>query len=164
MRLFGLLLLLILTATAVLAFYNWQIFIAPNELSFGFATAQIPLGLAMLGILIFVTALFLMNMVYLQTSLMLEIRRHSRELQASRELANKAEASRITELKNHVETELSKQNALNVELKSEIFARADLMESNFKTIIEQLENTLDAYIGELEDRLERSKYLTSDDG
>ena len=164
MKLFGFLLLLVLTATAGLAFNNWHIFIIPNEISLGFMTTQIPLGLAMLGILIIVTALFLMNMVYLLSSSTLEVRRHSRELEASRELANKAEVSRITELKNHFETELSKQNELNVELKSEIFVRADQIETNFKTILEQLENTLDAYIGELEDRLERTKHLTSDDG
>lgn len=162
MRLFGFLLLLVLTATAGLAFYNWHIFITPNELSLGFISAQIPLGLVMLGILIFITVLFLMNMVYLQSSLILETRRHSRELEASRELVDKSEASRFTELKNCFEAELLKQTELNAELKSEVFARADLIESNFQTMIEQMENTLDAYIGEFEDRLERTKYLTSD--
>jgi hypothetical protein len=164
MKFFGLLLLFIFTATAGLAFYNWHIFIAPNELSLGFTTIQIPLGLVMLGILIFITALFLMNMIYLQSSSLLEARRHSRELEASQELVNKSEKSRFTELKNSFETELSKQNELNSELKSEIIARADLIEGNFQTTIAQLENTLDAYIGELEDRLERTKYLTSNDG
>lgn len=164
MRIFGLLLLLVFTATAALAFHNWHLFITPNELSLGFTIIQMPLGIVMSGILILVTALFLINMLYLQSSAILEIRRHSRELEASRQLANKAEASRITELKNHFEAELSKQTAVNVELKSEILARADLIETNFKTIVEELENTLDAYLGELEDRLERTKYLTSDDG
>ena len=163
MKLFGLILLLVFTATAGLVFYNWHIFIASNDLSLGFTSIQIPLGLVMLGVLIFITALFLMNMVYLQSSSILEARRHSRELEASRELVNKSEKSRFTELKNCFETELSKQNELNSELKSEIVARADLIESNVQTIINQLENTLDAYIGELEDRLERTKYLTSND-
>ena len=103
-------------------------------------------------------------MIYLQSSSMLEARRHSRELEASRELVNKSEKSRFTELKNSFETELSKQNELNSELKSEILARADLIEGNFQTTIDQLENTLDAYIGELEDRLERTKCLTSNGG
>lgn len=162
MKVFGLLLFLVLTVAAGLAFYNWHIFIVPHELSFGFMTARIPFGLTMLGLLIIVTALFLMNMVYLLSSSILELRRHIREIDACRELANKAEASRMTDLKNHFETELSKQTEMNAELKSDIFAREDQIEKNFTTTIEQLENTLDAYIGELEDRLERTKYLISD--
>lgn len=162
MRLFGLLLLFAFSATAGLVFYNWHVFIASNELSLGFTTINVPLGLVMLGILIFITVLFLINMVYLQSSSIFEAHRHSRELEANRELVNKSEKSRFTELKQSFETEISKQNALNSELKSEIFARADQVESNFQTITEQFENTLDAYIGELEDRLEKAKYLTSD--
>ncbi len=162
MRLLGLLLLLVLTATAGLAFNNWHIFITPTELSLGFTTTQIPLGLVMLGILIFITMLFLMNVVYLQSSSLLETRRHSRELEVNRELVDKAEASRFNKLQNCFETELSKQTAVNAELKSEVFARANLLESNLQTMIEQLENTLDAYIGELQDRLEKTKYLRPD--
>ena len=159
MRLIVLLLLLAFTATAALAFHNWPIFIAVNDLSLGFTTIQAPLMLVMLGTLIFITVLFLMNMVYLQSNSILETRRYSRELEANQEIVNEVEKSRFTELKNCFETELSKQNEINVELKSELLARADLIESNFRTMIEQMENTLDAYIGELEDRLERTKYL-----
>lgn len=164
MRLIVLLLLLAFTATAALAFHNWPIFIAVNDLSLGFTTIQAPLMLVMLGTLIFITVLFLMNMVYLQSNSILETRRYSRELEANQEIVNEVEKSRFTELKNCFETELSKQNEINLELKSELLARADLIESNFRIMIEQMENTLDAYIGELEDRLERTKYLPSNDG
>ena len=160
MRVFGLLLLLALTATGGIAFYNWQIFITPNELSLGFTTVQFPLGLILLGILALVTILFLLNILYLQSSTILESRRHFKELEASKELVNKAETSRFMELKNCFADELSKQTTANEGLKNELFARADLIESNFQVIVEQLENTLDAYIGELEDRLERTKGLT----
>lgn len=159
MRLFALLLLLIYTATAALAFHNWPIFIELNDLSLGFTSIQAPIGLVMLGTLIFITALFLMNVVYMQSTAILETRRYTRELEASRELVNKTEKSRFTELKNSFEIELAKQSARNEEIKTELFERSDLMESNFRTMIEQMENTLDAYIGELEDRLERQKLL-----
>lgn len=159
MRLFGLLLLLTFTATAALAFHNWPTFIALNELSLGFTTIQAPIGLVLLGILIFITVLFLMNIVYMQSTSILETRRYSRELEANKELVNDTEKSRFTELKNSFETELSKQSVLNDEIKAELFARYDQVDGNFRTMIEQMENTLDAYIGELEDRLERTKYL-----
>jgi uncharacterized integral membrane protein len=159
MRLFGLLLLLTFTATAALAYHNWPIFITPNELSLGFTTIQAPIGLVLLGTLIFITVLFLMNMVYMQSTSILETRRYSRELEANKELVNNTEKSRFTELKNSFETELSKQSVLNDEIKAELFARYDQVDGNFRTMIEQMENTLDAYIGELEDRLERTKFL-----
>ena len=163
MKLFGLLLLLASVTTIGLAVFNWHIFIAPAELSLGFTTVQLPLGLVMLGLLIFITALFLMNMVYLQSSALLERLHHSRELEANRKLIDHEEASNFTELQNFLESELSKQTELNAELKFEVFARFDLIESNLHTIIQQSENSLAAYIGELEDRLGKTKNF-SDDG
>ena len=79
MKLSTLLLLLVLTAIAAFAALNWTVFITPTELSLGFTTTQIPLGLVMLGLLVFVTALFLLFVLYLQTSALLETRRQSRD-------------------------------------------------------------------------------------
>lgn len=157
MKLSTLLLLLILTAIAAFAALNWNVFITPTELSLGFTTTQIPLGLAMLGLLAFLTALFLGFVVYLQASALLETRRHSRELQASRELADQAEASRFNELRNFLEAELLKLTNLHAGSKSEVIARIEQLEDNLHTAIEQSGNTLAAYIGELEDRLEKTK-------
>ena len=117
MKLSTLLLLLILTAIAAFTALNWHVFITPTELSLGFTTAQIPLGLVMLGLLAFLTSLFLGFVVYLQTSALLETRRHSRELQASRELADQAEASRFNELRKFLEVELLKLTNLHAESK-----------------------------------------------
>ncbi len=141
MKFFGLLLLLVLIGTGLLAFHNWPVFIAPSELSLGFGIIHFPLGLILLGILITVTVLFLMNLIYLQSTSISELHRHSRELQSNKELIEKAEKSRFTEL----------------------IARTENIELNMQNYVVQLEKTLDAYIGELEDRMERSKYLKPDD-
>jgi hypothetical protein len=114
-----------------------------------------PLGLLMLGLLFFLTALFLVYVVYLQGSALLETRRQSRDLQANRELADRAEASRFTELRAFLEAELTKQSNLNAETKSSILARVDQLEHDLRSFVEQSGNTLAAYIGELEDRLEK---------
>lgn len=157
MKLFTLLLLLILTAIAGFAVLNWNIFITPTQLSLGFTTAQIPLGLVMLGLLAFLTALFLVFLLYLETSALLEARRHTRELQASRELAEQAEASRFTELRNFIEAEILKLTNLHTESESKAVAKIEQVENNLRVTIEQAGNTLAAYIGELEDRLEKTK-------
>lgn len=155
MKLHSILLLLILAAIGAFAALNWSVFLAPTELSLGFTTAEMPLGLIMLGLLVFLTALFLMFVVYLQGSALLETRRHSRELQVNRELADHAEASRFTELRTFLEAELSRQANLNAESKAAILARIDQLEQASRSFTEQSGNTLAAYIGELEDRLEK---------
>lgn len=156
MKLPTLLLLLILAAFSAFASLNWRVFVTPTELSLGFTTVQMPLGLVMLGLLVFVTALFLIFVVYLQTSTMLEIRRHSRELKASRDLADKAEASRFTELRNAFETEMAKQANLGAESRSAVLARVDQLAIELRAAIDESGNTLAAYIGELEDRLDQT--------
>ena len=156
MKLSTLLLLLVLTAIAAFATLNWNVFITPTELSLGFTTTQIPLGLLMLGLLVFVTALFLVFVLYLQTSALLETRRQSRELKASRELADQAEASRFSELRDVIEAEFLKLKNQHAASQSEEMARSEQLEKNLRSATEQSGNTLAAYIGELEDRLEKS--------
>lgn len=158
MRIFSLLLLLALLATAGLAVNNWDIFITPGALSFGFTTAQVPLGLVMLGIVIFITVLFLIDIAYLQSSALLEAHHHSRELQVNRKLIDQAEASQVTELYNFLESELAKQTAHGEKMKSEILEKVDQFENNLYGVVKQSENSLFAYIGELEDRLEKNKH------
>jgi hypothetical protein len=109
----------------------------------------------MLGMLAFLTALFLVFMVYLQTSVLLEARRHAKELQANRDLTDQAEASRFTELRGFLETELKRQASLDAESMAALLARMDQLDRDFRSAIEQSGNTLSAYIGELEDRLDK---------
>jgi uncharacterized integral membrane protein len=157
MKLSTLFLLLILTIIAIFAAINWTVFITPTELSLGFTTILIPLGLAMLGLLVLLTVSFLGFIVYLQTSALLETRRHSRELQTSRELADKAEESRFNELRSYIETELLKLTNQHTQSNPDVMTKIEQLEYNLRTSIEQSGNTLAAYIGELEDRLEKSK-------
>lgn len=111
------LLLIVLAAIAIFAALNWSAFLAPTTLSLGFAQVQAPLGLIMLGLIAILTALFLGYLVYLQTTVLLESRRHARELQAQRELADQAEASRFTELRAHLDSRLNEmENSLGAQL------------------------------------------------
>ena len=126
MPLRSVLLLIVLAAIALFAALNWSAFLAPTTLSLGFAQVQAPLGLIMLGLIAILTAVFLGYLVYLQSTVLLESRRHAKELQAQRELADQAEASRFTELRAHLDSRLS-----------------------------EIENSLSAQLGEMRDRLER---------
>ena len=152
-----LLVMFVLAVMAAFASANWSSFMAPTTLSLLFATIQAPLGLIMLGFTTLLTALFLLFIAYLQASLLVDTRRHSRELQAQRTLADEAEASRITELRSYLEAELPKLTEKITESRIAAETRLDRLEQDLRAVVEQAGNTLAAYIGELEDRLERSK-------
>lgn len=156
MKLRTLLLLVVLVAIAAFSVLNWSAIMAPTILSLGIAEVQAPLGLVMLGLLVFLLAVFLVFVTYLQTSVLLEARRHSRELKSQRELADQAEASRFTELRGFLAVELKRQSDLAAESKADVLARLDQLERELRSALEQSGNTLAAYIGELEDRLERA--------
>ncbi len=155
MKLHSVLLLLVLALIAAFAALNWGVFLSPTELSLGYTTVYMPLGVIMLGLLVVVTTLFFAYIAYLQGSVLLEARRHSRELQANRELADRAEASRFTELRAYIESESTKQSIQNGDSKDQVLARIDKLEHEFQSYMEQSGNTLAAYIGELEDRIEK---------
>jgi energy-coupling factor transporter transmembrane protein EcfT len=149
------LLLVVLALIVVFAAVNWSVIMAPTTVSLIVADIQAPLGLLLLGITVMITALFLIFVVYLQTNVLLDARRHSRELQAQRELADKAEASRFTDLRGYLDLELRKLGEQIAESRLGVIGRVDLAQQDLRTTIEQSGNTLAAYIGELEDRLER---------
>lgn len=156
MKIRTLLLLLVLAAVAGFAILNWNTIMTPTPLSLGVAEVQAPLGLVMLGLSVFLTTLFLVYVVYLQTSVLMETRRNSRELHANRKLADQAEASRFTELRSFLEAELKRQASEADTSKTALLARLDQVDRDLQTAIEQSGNSLSAYIGELENRLENA--------
>jgi uncharacterized integral membrane protein len=149
------LILLVLAAIAIFAALNWTAFTAPTVLRLGFATIEAPLGLIMLGLTVLLAFMFLVFVTYLQTSVLLESRRHARELQAQRDVAEQAEASRYSRLREFLEAELQKIRYRSELAETGVIARLDQLDRELRAAIEQSSNTLAAHIGELEDRLQR---------
>lgn len=155
MRTLYLLLLLVAAVLAAVTILNWEAFVTPTELSLGFAQVALPLGLTLLSLLVLLTVIFLVHAVYLQGTVLLDTRRHTKELQANRELADKAEASRFTALREFIAAELATQAARQAEAQQALMARIAELEQASQTFTEQTGNSLAASLGELEDRLER---------
>jgi uncharacterized integral membrane protein len=151
-----LLILIVLGAVAIFAAINWKAFMAPTTLSVVFATVEAPLGLILLAVVGLLTLLFLLYVVYLQSSVLMENRRNARELQAQRELAEQAEASRISQLRSFLESELRRLGEKTEESKVVVLAKLEALERELRSVVDQSGNTLAAYIGEIEDRLERA--------
>ena len=122
MRIRSLFLILLLTLIGAFVTLNWSVFWINSTVSLGVTTVQAPFGVLMLGLLLFVVAYFLVYVLYLQSTVMWDARRNAKELQANRELADKAEASRFTELRGVLDA--SQQTLL---------ARLDTLEKNLRS-------------------------------
>ncbi|MDD2810133.1 LapA family protein [Rhodoferax sp.] len=153
MRIRSLFLILLLTLIGAFTALNWTAFLTNTSLSFGVTTLQAPLGLIMLGLMMFVVAYLLVYVLYLQSTALFDGRRNAKELQTNRELADKAEASRFTELRGFLETGLKQQADQNLATQQAVLARLDALEKHLQTSLEQSANSLSACVGELEDRL-----------
>ena len=151
-----LMILAVLVLIAVFSALNWSAFIAPTVLSLGFTSVEAPLGLILLGIVAVLTLLFLVYITYLQSTVLLESRRHARELHLQRDLAEQAETSRFNQLRTFTETELEKLAGDLEQSKSLLLTRLDEMERDLRAALEQTGNSLAAYIGQLEDRFDSS--------
>lgn len=152
-----LLILVLLGALVLFAAVNWEAFTTQTTLSLVFTKVQAPLGLILLGVIAALTLLFLIYLVYWQSSVLLETRRHSREVQSLREIAENAEASRFSQLRAFMETALRDLADGHAESKSAVLARLDEIDRDLRAAMEQSANTLAAYIGEVDDRLERAR-------
>ncbi len=155
MKIRSLLMLAVLIVVAGFVALNWTAFMTPTTLSLGLTETQAPLGMVMLGLMLVLVAMFLAFVVYLQTSVLFDARHHARELRLNRELADKAEASRFTELRAALDNGLTRQAELDEASRAALLARMDQLDRGLRAALEQTETSLSAYVGELEDRYEK---------
>jgi ABC-type multidrug transport system fused ATPase/permease subunit len=144
----------ILSLVGLFALLNWTAFTATTPLSLGYTTVNAPLGLILLGLLVFMTVLFTMWAISLQASVMMEIRRYARKMQVQRDLVEKAETSRFTELRSYLSLEQQRLTQTNDEMRAAILMRLNRMEEEIRSRLDHATNSLSSYIGEMEDRLE----------
>ncbi|GAC1406963.1 MAG: hypothetical protein NVSMB6_03920 [Burkholderiaceae bacterium] len=150
-----LLLFLFVAGVGAFAAANWAHFTAPTSLSLVVTTVYAPLGIIMLCLTGAAVILALVLSAHLKTTMLLESRSHSREMQVQRKLADATEASRLTELQRAIELALQRNAQLTTDSRLALNQRIELAEANICASVEQGGNTLGAYIGELEDRLEQ---------
>jgi len=139
--LLGLLFVVLIAAFAIL---NWPAFIVSTTLSAGFFSFEAPLGLTMLCLLGVISLGFVVNMAMWQGSVLLETRRHTKELQTQRTLADQAEASRFTELRS----------ALHLEFET-LAQRVAQSQEALRTEVHESANSMAAMLGEIDDRSRR---------
>lgn len=135
---------------AALAALNWSEFTRPEPLSFGVTTATVPLGVTMLVILGIVLAVFLVASAIQESRYLLEHRRHSRALQAQRELAEKAEASRFTDLRQSLDTHLRDTRQREAVMSTEFEKRLVQSQNELRAQLERMHQMIFARLAEID--------------
>ncbi len=156
MRIRTIVFILAIALVAAFVALNLNEFMHVSMLSLGFTTIEVSLGLVMLVLLGAATVIFLGSALYMQSTNLLEMRKHTRELNTQRELADKAEASRFTELQTFLAAQATAQQqreAATVAAMAERFAQ---QQQALLARIEQSDNSTAAFMGQLEDKLERA--------
>lgn len=155
MRIRAIVLVVVLGLLLTFIVANWGAITAPTPLSLLVARVDGPLGLILLAFLVVVTLVFLFLLVYQQAGAIRETRRAAKELAAQRALADEAEASRFTELRKHLDVRLDRIHEDMRSPEEVLTARIDRLEAALREHIDHAGNTLAAYIGEVDDRVER---------
>jgi DNA anti-recombination protein RmuC len=138
---------------AAIAALNWPEFTRAEPLSFGVATARVPVGLLMLVLIGIVLAVFLVSSAIQESRYLLDHRRHSRALQAQRELAEKAETSRFTDLRQHFDSHLREVRQRDQVVATEFEKRLMHSHNELRAHLDRMHHAILARLAEIETRM-----------
>lgn len=135
---------------------NWSALAAPATLSFVAFSFEAPLGLLLLGIILVFAAVFVVYVLILRTTMLMDARRYARELKAQQQLAETAEASRLSELRSQLNHEFAQLRETADQSRIYFSTQVEKVEEALRNLIEETSRSQLAYIGEVEDKLDRS--------
>jgi hypothetical protein len=141
------LLVVAILLVAAFAALNWSEVMRTSPLLFGPVVADAPLGAILLVLLALAVVAFVVSAGAIRTSALLESRHHYKELEAQRALADKAEASRFTELRAYLDENLR-------EMRERDTMRTAEMQREMRAQTETTNRMLAARLNELEHRME----------
>jgi uncharacterized integral membrane protein len=142
---------IVLALTALFAAMNWPAFNTPQPLWLGFTTVTAPLGVLLLGGLVVVALLLLVE----QGAALAESRRYTREIDAQRRLAEKAEASRYSELRAYFTEEMGRAEQRALDTRAALINRVDALERDLRAAIDQTGSSVATYLADHEERIAR---------
>jgi hypothetical protein len=154
MRTRSIVLIVAILLVAAFAALNWGEMVRPTALSFGLFVTEAPLGAILLGLLAVTLVLFLASTAAMKTQSLMDYRAHQKTLEAQRELADKAEASRFVDLRQHMDTQLRELRERDAITASEFEKSRLESQREIRTQLEQINRTLAARLNEMESRLD----------
>lgn len=158
------LILLVVAILAVAGFsaMNWDEITRPAPLSFGAFVTDAPMGLILLSLLGILLVAYVISAAAHRTQTLVETRQHFKTLEAQRDLADKAEASRFTDLRTHFDSQLKELRQREAIAATEFEKSMVTAQRDLRTNLEQMNRMLMGRIAELEQRLDaRMERLTS---
>ncbi|MBI5278062.1 MAG: hypothetical protein HY854_16550 [Burkholderiales bacterium] len=148
------LLIAAIALVALFAAFNWSEFVRPSPLSFGLFITEAPLGLIMLALLGATALLALAAIAGIRTNSLVESRHHHKTLEAQRELADKAEASRFTELRQHLDRQLTELRQRDTIAATEFEKAMVAAQRELRTTLEQMNRAMAMNMKEFEARID----------
>lgn len=154
MRTRSTLLVIAILLVAGFAALNWPDIVRSSPLSFGLFVTDAPLGAILLLLLAATLILFLAATVAMRTQSLIDYRQHQKTLEAQRELAENAEASRFTDLRGQLDTHLREMRERDAIAATEFDKHMVQSQRELRTQMEQMNRMIAARLNELEHRLE----------
>ncbi|TFZ08224.1 hypothetical protein [Ramlibacter humi] len=154
MRARMLILVLAILVVAGFAAQNWGEINHTSLLNFGVVQAEAPLGLILLTLLGLTLLVFLATAATMRTQSLVESRHHARALNAQRDLAEKAEASRFTDLRGLLDGHLREMRQRESIGHTEMERTMAQHQRELRNQLEQMYHLLTSRISEMERRLD----------
>ena len=150
-------LLFIIVAIVLVAGFaaqNWNEIQRTAPLNFGVLVANAPMGMILLGVLFLSLLVFLISSAAQESRHLIEHRRYAKTLDTQRDLADRAEASRFTELRQYIDTHL-RENRQREAVVGTDFEKSMLQsQRDMRSQLDQLNRTLATQLGEMESRMD----------
>jgi hypothetical protein len=153
MRTRGILFVVVILLVAAFAALNWSEIARSVPLSFGVFVMNAPLGAILLGLLAAGTVAFALSSAAIRTQALVDSRTHHKTLEAQRALADKAEASRFTELRQHLDAQLRELREHDAISATEFQKAMVNSQRELRTHLEQMNRTLASRLDQMDSRL-----------
>jgi hypothetical protein len=145
---------LVVTALAAVVLLNWPALNAVTSVSLGITEVQAPLGLVLLAFTAVLGLLFIVLIVAQQVGAVAERRLQAKELAAQRDFAVGAEASRFSELRAYLDSELRRMDTHAAEQRGGLLTRIDSLQLGIQAKVDESLRSLSARVAELDRKLD----------
>ena len=153
----GRMIFLVLAVLAVAGFaaQNWGEINRSTPLNFGIMVTEAPLGLILLSLLGLTLLAYLVSTATMRTHSLLEARQHAKALQAQRDLADKAEASRFTDLRQQLDAHLRESRQHDSVASTEMTKALAQHQREMRAQLDQMNHMLAGRLAELDTHVQR---------
>ncbi|TFZ00907.1 hypothetical protein EZ313_20970 [Ramlibacter henchirensis] len=154
MRARMIILVLVILAVAGFAAQNWPEINRTSTLNFGVVQADAPMGLILLTLLGLTLLVFLATAATMRSRNLVESRQYAKDIHVQRELAEKAEVSRFTDLRQMLDSHLRDEKQRESVAHSELERSMAQHQRELRNQLEQMYHLLTSRLSELERRLD----------